>query len=119
MFNSQKFLPGLTLPFIVTIWLLLVICSEFFPSLLLPESSLVVETKPDLLSAFSPNIGQVMFQGGTVISGLFFLAAIFINSRLNAFYAVLASLFSITVALFSGVEYAVLNSGLTGYNGIL
>ncbi|WP_455496533.1 hypothetical protein [Coprobacter sp.] len=31
----------------------------------------------------------------------------------------MASLFSITVALLSGVEYAVLNSGLTGYNGIL
>ncbi|WP_455496534.1 urea transporter [Coprobacter sp.] len=77
LFNSQKFLPGLTLPFIVTIWLLLVICSEFFPSLLLPESSLVVETKPDLLSAFGPNIGQVMFQGGTVISGLFFSGCYF------------------------------------------
>lgn len=119
LFGSQRWLPGFTAPFIITVWLLLGICSFFFPSLLLPTSSSVIECKPDLFRAFSLNIGQVMFQGETIVSGLFFLAAIFINSRLNAFYAVMASLLSVVVSLFWGVEYSMLNMGLMGYNGVL
>ena len=85
----------------------------------MPTSSSVIECKPDLFRAFSLNIGQVMFQGETIVSGLFFLAAIFINSRLNAFYVVMASLLSVVVSLFWGVEYSMLNMGLMGYNGVL
>lgn len=119
LFGKQRWLPGFTAPFIITVWLLLGICSLFFPSLFLSSSSFVMEYKPDLFRAFSLNIGQVMFQGETIVSGLFFLAAIFINSRLNAFYVVLASLLSVVVSLFSGAEYSVLNMGLMGYNGVL
>ena len=105
LFGSQRWLPGFTAPFIITVWLLLGICSFFFPSLLLPSSS-VIECKPDLFRAFSLNIGQVMFQGETIVSGLFFLAAIFINSRLNAFYVVMASfLFIILGSRIFDVEY--------------
>ena len=59
LFGSQRWLPGFTAPFIITVWLLLGICSFFFPSLLLPTSSSVIECKSDLFRAFSLNIGQV------------------------------------------------------------
>ena len=80
VFGYQKLLPGFTAPFILTVWLLLALCRWWFPSLLLP-SVMSEETTSDLFQAFSLNIGQVMFQGGTVLSGLFFLAGILLNSR--------------------------------------
>ena len=64
------------------------------------------------------NIGQVMFQGNS-ISGLFFLIAIAVNSRINAFYTALGSILPIVVAVLSGMDHAILNAGLIGYNGVL
>lgn len=60
-----------------------------------------------------------MFQGGAVLTGLFFLLGILVNSRVNAVYTVLGALLPIPVALLAGVESAVLNAGLMGYNGVL
>ena len=39
----------------------------------------------DIFRSFCLNIGQVMFQGN-ILSGLFFLLGILINSRINALY---------------------------------
>lgn len=119
LFGSQRWLPGFTAPFIITVWLLLGICSFFFPSLLLPTSSSVIECKPDLFRAFSLNIGQVMFQGNTVLAGVFFLLGILVNSRINGLYTILGALLPIPFALLLGVDYAALNAGLMGYNGVL
>lgn len=60
-----------------------------------------------------------MFQGGTVLSGLFFLLGILVNSRVNALYTVVGALLPIPVALLMGVEYSAVNAGLLGYNGVL
>ena len=119
LFGSQRWLPGFTAPFIITVWLLLGICSFFFPSLLLPTSSSVIECKPDLFRAFSLNIGQVMFQGNTVLAGVFFLLGILVNSRINGLYTILGALLPIPFTLLLGVDYAALNAGLMGYNGVL
>lgn len=80
-FNCRNKIPGFTAPFILSVWLLLVGCRFLFPSLLFPSAASDAESHADLFRAFSLNIGQVMFQGGTVLSGLFFLAAICVNSR--------------------------------------
>ena len=74
VFGYQKLLPGFTAPFILTVWLLLALCRWWFPSLLLP-SVMSEETTPDLFQAFSLNIGQVMFQGGTVLPDFSFWPA--------------------------------------------
>ena len=76
------------------------------------------EPSSDFLRAFCLNIGQVMFQGNS-ISGLFFLIAIAVNSRINAFYTALGSILPIVVAVLSGMDHAILNAGLIGYNGVL
>ncbi len=85
LFSRQDKLPGYTAPFILSVWILLALCHYLFPSLLLPPTETVTEQVPDLPRAFSLNIGQVMFQDH-VLSGLLFLAAILVNSRLNAVY---------------------------------
>ena len=114
----QKLLPGFTAPFILTVWLLLALCRWWFPSLLLP-SVMSEETTPDLFQAFSLNIGQVMFQGGTVLSGLFFLAGILLNSRIHALYTVWGALLPLGMVWMVGSDYAAFNAGLFGYNAVL
>ena len=118
MFGYQKLLPSFTAPFILTVWLLLALCRWWFPSLLLP-SVMSEETTPDLFQAFSLNIGQVMFQGGTVLSGLFFLAGILLNSRIQALYTVWGALLPLGMVWMVGSDYAAFNAGLFGYNAVL
>ena len=118
VFGYQKLLHGFTAPFILTVWLLLALCRWWFPSLLLP-SVMSEETTPDLFQAFSLNIGQVMFQGGTVLSGLFFLAGILLNSRIHALYTVWGALLPLGMVWMVGSDYAAFNAGLFGYNAVL
>lgn len=118
VFAYQKLLPGFTAPFILAVWLLLALCRGWFPSLL-STSVMPEETMPDLFQAFSLNIGQVMFQGGTVLSGLFFLAAILLNSRIHALYTVWGALLPLGMVWMVGSDYAAFNAGLLGYNAVL
>ena len=105
--------------FSLSVWILLFVCSCWFPSLLLKSENTAGTQAFAFLQSFSLNIGQVMFQGGAVLTGLFFLLGILVNSRVNAVYTVLGALLPIPVALLAGVESAVLNAGLMGYNGVL
>ena len=89
------------------------------PSLLLPSGNAVTAQSLSFLQAFCLNIGQVMFQGNTVLAGVLFLLGIMVNSRINGFYAALGAGLSIPFALLLGVDDAVLNAGLMGYNGVL
>ena len=118
LFSLQHRLSGYTAPFILSVWILLIGCHWIFPSLLLSTTPLGAEPSSDFLRAFCLNIGQVMFQGNS-ISGLFFLIAIAVNSRINAFYTALGSILPIVVAVLSGMDNAILNAGLIGYNGVL
>ena len=118
LFSLQHRLSGYTAPFILSVWILLVGCHWIFPSLLLSTTPVGAEPSSDFLRAFCLNIGQVMFQGNS-ISGLFFLIAIAVNSRINAFYTALGSILPIVVAVLSGMDHAILNAGLIGYNGVL
>lgn len=118
-FNRWNKIPGFTAPFIFTVWLILGGCIYLFPSLLLPSVKADTESFIDFFRAFSLNIGQVMFQGGTVLSGLFFLIAICVNSRRDALYTVWGALLPIFIILPFWTDYAVLNTGLLGYNGVL
>lgn len=114
----QKLLPGFTAPFILAVWLLQALCRGWFPSLL-SSSVMPEETAADWFRAFSLNIGQVMFQGGTVLSGLFFLAGILLNSRVHALYTVWGALLPLGMVWMVGSDYAAFNAGLLGYNAVL
>jgi urea transporter len=54
-----------------------------------------------------------------MITGLFFLLAILINSRLFALYSLYASLLGLLLGWLLSVPLTALNGGLMGYNGIL
>lgn len=118
VFAYQKLLPGFTAPFILAVWLLQALCRGWFPSLL-SSSVMPEETAADWFRAFSLNIGQVMFQGGTVLSGLFFLAGILLNSRVHALYTVWGALLPLVMVWMVGSDYAAFNAGLLGYNAVL
>lgn len=105
VFAYQKLLPGFTAPFILAVWLLQALCRGWFPSLL-SSSVMPEETAADWFRAFSLNIGQVMFQGGTVLSGLFFLAGILLNSRVHALYTVWGALLPLGMVWMVGSDYA-------------
>ena len=92
LFSLQRRVPGFTAPFILSVWILLAACRGMMPSLLLPSGNAVTAQSLSFLQAFCLNIGQVMFQGNTVLAGVLFLL---------------------------GVDDAVLNAGLMGYNGVL
>lgn len=119
LFSTQRLLPAFTAPFILSVWILLAICSWLTPALLLsPEAGATAEA-PAFFQAFYLNIGQVMFQGNTIWAGLLFLLAILVNSRINAFYTIAGALLPIPLALLLASDYGILNTGLMGYNGVL
>ena len=95
LFSLQRFISGFTAPFILSVWILLFVCSCWFPSLLLKSENTAGTQAFAFLQSFSLNIGQVMFQGGAVLTGLFFLLGILVNSRVNAVYTVLGALLPI------------------------
>lgn len=119
LFGLQRLVSGFTAPFIISVWILLVACNWMMPSLLLPSGDAVTAQTLSFLQAFCLNIGQVMFQGNTVLAGVFFLLGILVNSRINGLYTILGALLPIPFALLLGVDYAALNAGLMGYNGVL
>lgn len=119
LFGWQRIVPGFTAPFIVSVWVLLGFCSWVIPDVL-PASDAAsgVAQGVDCVRSLGCGVGQVMFQGN-VWSGLLFLAAVFVNSRMGAFYAVWGALLPVLFAVVPGVEADVVNMGLLGYNGVL
>lgn len=119
LLGLQRFLPGFTAPFILAVWILLAVCAWMFPALLLSSGDASGEQSLAFFRAFSLNIGQVMFQGSSIWTGVLFLLGILVNSRVNACYTVLGALLPIPVAILLGVETTAMNAGLMGYNGVL
>ena len=119
LFSRQHSLPGFTAPFIFSVWILLGICTWITPDLLL-VSETVSDTvrEVDYVQAFCLGIGQVMFQEN-LLTGLFFLAGIGVNSWTGTFYTALGTLLPVLFAVFWGIDPEMLNMGLMGYNGVL
>lgn len=119
LFSLQRSLPGFTAPFILSVWILLGFCTWIMPDMLL-GSDAVTDTIQGInyFQTFSFGIGQVMFQRN-LLTGLFFLAGILVNSQTAAFYTVLGALISIPLATLMGIDSETLNMVLMGYNGVL
>ena len=113
-------LPGLTAPFIIAVWVLLLL------SMLAPERMGLLDTATQLEEgvplwrmlgvALGDSVGQVMFQAN-VLTGLFFFLAIVWESRRKALYTLLGALIPMLAIPF--IPEAVWREGLLGYNAVL
>lgn len=120
LFSRQRLLPGFTAPFILAVWGMLGVCTWFIPDLLLVSDTITDTTQNiDYFQALCLGIGQVMFQGNTILAGLFFLVGILVNSFPNSLYTILGTLLPIPVAFVLGIDAENINAGLMGYNGVL
>lgn len=119
-FRRYAQLPGLTAPFIIAVWALLLV------SLLAPQGVGLLDSVAQLEEgqplwrtlgvALGDSVGQVMFQAN-VLTGLLFFLAIAWESRRKALYALLGALIPMLVIPF--VPEAVWREGLLGYNAVL
>lgn len=113
----KKIIPPLTAPFVMVTWFVIYSLLFVFNFPLL-SSSAPPENTIDILTALSNSFGQVMFQEN-IITGLFFLLAIFVNNKLMAIYAVYAAVLGALTGWLFSAPIATINAGLTGYNAIL
>ena len=119
-FRRHTQLPGLTAPFIIAVWALLLV------SLLAPQGVGLLDSATQLEEglplwrmlgvALGDSVGQVMFQAN-VLTGVLFFLAIAWESRSKALYALLGALVPMLVIPF--VPEAVWREGLLGYNAVL
>ena len=119
-FRRHAQLPGLTAPFIIAVWALLLV------SLLAPQGVGLLDSAAQLEEgqplwrrlgvALGNSVGQVMFQAN-VLTGILFFLAIAWGSRRKALYALLGALIPMLVIPF--VPEAVWREGLLGYNAVL
>lgn len=113
-------IPGLTAPFIIAVWALLLV------SMLAPERMGLLDTAAQLEEgaplwrmlgvALGDSVGQVMFQAN-VLTGLFFFLAIAWESRRKALYTLLGVFIPMLAIPF--VPETVWREGLLGYNAVL
>lgn len=117
MYVMKKKIPAFTMPFVISAWVVI------YGLKLLNLSSLKTTSLPqdiflNLPRAVSMGFGQIMLQDN-IITGLFFLLAIIINSRLAAIYAFYGSLFGSLLAVLFSLPLTSVNIGLFGYNAVL
>ncbi|WP_308556129.1 urea transporter [uncultured Porphyromonas sp.] len=119
-FRRHAQLPGLTAPFIIAVWVLLLL------SMLAPQGVGLLDSVAQLEEGLSQwrmlgvalgdSVGQVMFQAN-VLTGVLFFLAIAWESRRKALYTLLGVLIPMLVIPF--VPETVWREGLLGYNAVL
>ena len=117
MHEMKKKIPAYTAPFVISTWII-ILGIKFLNLAPFISSTISQASSLDIFSATTMGFGQVMFQG-SVITGLIFLFAIFVNSKLSAFYALYGSLLGIAFALILSLPLNMIGIGLFGYNAIL
>jgi urea transporter len=131
-------MPALTAPFVLTTWLLVAAVYQFsnvrpgeliVPLPLDPQASIQTELRElataaaglsagNLVHALFRGIGEVMFQDN-LWTGVIFLVAILVNSRISAAFAVLGSAAGLLTALAVGADGIAVFHGLYGFNAVL
>ena len=121
LLNHRCRIPAYTFPFVATVWAILLLTrAGILPPLPLTgqETALPAE-RLDLLSSLDYDLGQVMFQADSLLTGLLFMLAIVIASRDLALYTIVGVASSLVVTLFDLFPTAEINAGLYGYNAVL
>jgi urea transporter len=133
-------MPALTAPFVLTAWLLLfavLLFANLRPNPLiapaapdpgiLPPTALreaatgagaIGLTPTNMTNALFRGIGEVMFQD-KLATGVIFLFAIFVNSRISALFALLGSALGGLTAWTVGASGIAVFHGLYGFNAVL
>jgi urea transporter len=131
-------MPALTAPFVLTTWLLLFAVYQFeflHPTELIaplapdPEAAVQTElrelatgagglTVANLAHGFFRGVGEVMFQDN-LLTGVIFLVAILVNSRISAAFAAVGSALALLTALALGGDGVAIYHGLYGFNAVL
>jgi urea transporter len=133
-------MPALTAPFVLTAWLLLfavLLFANLRPNALiavappdtgiLPHTALreaatgagaIGLTPVNMTNALFRGIGEVMFQD-KLATGVIFLFAIFVNSRISALFALLGSALGALTAWTVGASGVANFHGLYGFNAVL
>ena len=119
-FRRHAQLPGLTAPFIIAVWVLLLL------SMLAPQGVGLLDSVAQLEEgqsqwrmlgvALGDSVGQVMFQANVLTGVLFFLAIVWESPR-KALYTLLGVLIPMLAIPF--VPETVWREGLLGYNAVL
>lgn len=118
-FEKQKLLPTLTAPFVILTWVMLLV-SYACPELQQTGENVVAGDRAfSILRAVSLNFGQIMLQGNSLLTGVFFLLAILVNSRKMALEALLACVLALVVVCVPLIDTQLINNGMYGYNAIL
>jgi urea transporter len=117
MHYLKKIVPPFTAPFVIVTWLAIYSLLFAFKLSLLTSTELTGDTI-NIFTALSNSFGQVMFQRN-VITGLFFLLAIFINNKMMALYAIYAAIVGSLTGLLFSMPVSTINGGLMAYNAIL
>ncbi|MGH8900953.1 MAG: urea transporter [Egibacteraceae bacterium] len=133
-------MPALTAPFVITTWLLLFAVYQFgflapteliSPTALDPLAQTQTALRPlatgargagltlaNLANGFFRGVGEVMFQDN-LLSGVIFLLAILISSRISFVFAALGSAVGMLTALALGADGFSVYHGLFGFNAVL
>lgn len=117
LFSRRKGLPGLTAPFIISVWAMMSVGRIVFPDMLPVVETPVADTV-EPFGAFCRSVGQVMFQCST-LSGMLFLVGISCSSLRGTLNAAIGAALPLLAALIPGIGYGAFNAGLFGYNGVL
>lgn len=114
----RKKFPAFTFPFILVTWILLFLLS--IPNLALPTVSehFVDITALEDFWIEGHAFGQVIFQG-SVIAGLIFMIAVFINSPISALYGFVASVISMAISHHFHEPIDQVSAGIFSFNAVL
>jgi urea transporter len=139
-FFSVWDVPALTAPFVLAAWLLLfavLLFANLRPTALIAPAAPDVRVLPptalreaatgigaigltptNMTNALFRGIGEVMFQD-KLATGVIFLFAIFVNSRISALFALLGSALGALTAWTVGASGIAVFHGLYGFNAVL
>ncbi|NDV19067.1 urea transporter [Pseudodesulfovibrio sp. JC047] len=122
-------MPALTAPFVLATWILMFCASKFgflqagsLLSISIPDPHATVEigslSVMTFMDGITKGIGEVMFED-SMVTGIIFIIAIAVNSRISALFAIFGSLIGLVTALVMQSPEAPLRLGLYGYNSVL
>jgi len=107
----------LTFPFVLTAWILIFVI-KLFNLVPAQPSGILNSVSLNFASATAMSFGQVMFQA-SIVTGIIFFIAIFINSRIVAAYALGGAIIGALVAFMLSFPPTLISMGIFGFNGVL
>lgn len=118
-FFISKKIPAYTFPFILVAWAFIFLIRQYTE--IPPSELLQIKFEPTQLDVFlapTNGFGEVIFQA-SVLSGVIFFIAVFINSPVAALYGLAASLLGAVLSVVNGQPLEQINLGLFGFNAVL